>query len=203
MNRKIKYLKKFLKYFLQKQSGYFLRPSLRREHWLVVKFNQNYLISNKGRVISLPHRNSPYFNFLRPRRTQDGYYSVKIARKDYKVHRLVAQHFIPNPKNLDTVNHKNFIKRDNSVENLEWMSNMNNVLHAIEGGRMNPPKSLPRKPIGIVEARICSRCFETKPIEKFYKGYSWCKSCQKNKNTQYYIENRSKFVQNKYNTKYS
>jgi len=208
MNRKIKYLKKFLKYFLRKRLGIFVYPAFKKELWLPVKdYEGLYIVSNKGRVVSLPRRNSPYYNFLTSHIGHDGYCCLSLnknnKKKKCKVHRLVAQAFIPNHNNYDTVNHKNFKKWDNSVSNLEWMSNMDNVLHAIEGGRMKPPKSLPRKPVGIVEARICSRCFEAKPIEKFYEGYSWCKSCQKDKNTQYYIENRSKFVQNKYNTKYS
>ena len=52
----------------------------------------------------------------------------------YKVHRLVAQAFIPNPNNLPEINHRNGIKSDNTISNLEWCSDLDNQLHAIRTG---------------------------------------------------------------------
>lgn len=49
-----------------------------------------------------------------------GYLSVKIKGKYYKVHRLVAEAFLPNPENKPTVDHINRIKTDNRVSNLRW-----------------------------------------------------------------------------------
>lgn len=55
---------------------------------------------------------------------KDGYYFVRLnkdkKRYHVKVHRLVALAFIPNPNNLPCINHKNEIKTDNNVSNLEW-----------------------------------------------------------------------------------
>jgi len=55
-------------------------------------------------------------------------------KKHIKLHRLVGQLFIPNPKNLPQINHKNGIRYDNKVENLEWCTNSENILHAYRIG---------------------------------------------------------------------
>ena len=61
-----------------------------------------------------------------------GYLCLTIAgRKNYKVHRLVAETYIPNPDNLPQVNHKNGDRTDNRVENLEWVTSQQNNEHAM------------------------------------------------------------------------
>jgi hypothetical protein len=61
---------------------------------------------------------------------RQGYSRVKIKGKTYSVHRLVAEQHIPNPLNKPFVNHINGIKSDNRVENLEWVTQYENVLHS-------------------------------------------------------------------------
>ena len=67
-----------------------------------------------------------------------GYKGVELivngSKKWYLVHRLVATKYIPNPNNKITVNHKNGIKTDNRVENLEWCTIVENTLHAHRTG---------------------------------------------------------------------
>lgn len=65
-----------------------------------------------------------------------GYERVTLTknkkRKEFTIHRLVALTFIPNPKKLATVNHKDLDKKNNNLENLEWMTNLENIKHARE-----------------------------------------------------------------------
>ncbi len=71
---------------------------------------------------------------LKPITNESGYQYVTLCKKgkkkrNYYIHVLVAKTYIPNPKNKTEVNHKNRIKSDNSVSNLEWMTHSENVKH--------------------------------------------------------------------------
>lgn len=97
----------------------------KNEQWRSIKEFDNYLVSNKGRIM-----NGKTGRILRPADNGYGYEQVilcKDGKKMHKhVHRLVAQAFIDNPNDLETVNHIDENKHNNCVENLEWMSNGDN-----------------------------------------------------------------------------
>jgi len=92
--------------------------------------------SNTGLIRSIK-RGFPYE--LKRFIDKKGYVRVSITNSEGKtrnksVHRLVCMAFLPNPNNLPQVNHKDGNKTNNNVENLEWITNRDNALHAIRNG---------------------------------------------------------------------
>ena len=65
---------------------------------------------------------------------RDGYRQVILNRKNCRVHRIIAETFIPNPQNLPCVNHKDGNKLNNDMNNLEWCTQSENVTHSFATG---------------------------------------------------------------------
>lgn len=110
-----------------------------KEEWKDIKgYEGRYQISNTGRVKSLARYVRSICEYkhieliLKPiKQKYDDYHYVNLRGKHYKIHRLVAETFIPNPQNKREVNHINGDKSNNRVENLEWATPKENTNHAI------------------------------------------------------------------------
>lgn len=115
------------------------------EVWKPVRrYEDNYIVSDQGRVARLPYRQRNNYGdrrkfkhyglrLLTPEPNRAGYIRVTLwkygKRERHLLHRLVAKTFIPNPENKPEVNHKDCCITHNKKENLEWMTRQENIDH--------------------------------------------------------------------------
>lgn len=120
------------------------------EVWKDIENYPNYQVSNLGNVKSKERYTKAKDNEIIHRKefllkqftNKKGYKQVTLYDKNKKpktmrVHKLVALCFIPNPKNLTQINHIDGNKLNNNQNNLEWISNYDNMQHAIKNGLIN------------------------------------------------------------------
>jgi len=147
-----------------------------------------YEVSDLGHV-----RNVNTGQVLKPRKTRTGYHrihvSVKGGRIDLYIHRLVADAFCEHPEGCDVVNHLDCNNQNNKASNLEWTTQEDNVLYAMDRGRMpNFPNCIPvigekngsefwfrsaneaARKVGC-DSRSISKCCKSK--HKHSHGYTW------------------------------
>jgi hypothetical protein len=103
-----------------------------------LKDNPNYLVTVDGRVFSL--HTMRFLSLLK----KNDYIYVKIGSKSYRMHRLVAQTYLPNPENKPQVNHIDGNKHNNMLCNLEWATHSENMQHACDTG-LRPVSDLMRE----------------------------------------------------------
>lgn len=116
--------------------------------WLFYPFNENYAVTKRGDIYSVckQQKSKNGYSWIKLFKTAKlqgstdkyGYKTIKMLingkKRHLKVHRVVAETFIQNEYQKPAVNHINGVKTDNSVENLEWVTNAENNNHAIKTG---------------------------------------------------------------------
>ena len=111
------------------------------DSFIPIKGFENHLINDQGYIYTTIGK-----KFRKYVPDKDGYLTINFSKegKFYckKVHRLVAEHFIPNPKNLPQVNHKKGIKTDNRASELEWCTGSENLKHSYDVLKREASKSM-------------------------------------------------------------
>ena len=126
-----------------------------KEIWRdIINYEGLYQVSNLGRIKSLAktiyrYNGFGYYNQHYPEKILTVFYDRRGypmtflykngKRKTRRIHRLVAEAFIPNPEDKTQVNHINGCKTDNRVCNLEWATNDENMEHAVSNGLHKNP----------------------------------------------------------------
>lgn len=104
-------------------------------------FDKDYRVTENGDIISMDYKRTGVPKKLAPQRNIYGYAIVKLMTGGksitYKVHRLVAMAFIPNPDNLPHINHKDENKLNNNPNNLEWCNNRYNNNYGTRNKRIS------------------------------------------------------------------
>ena len=107
--------------------------ALNLEDWKSIKgYEGKYIVNKNGTIKSLFKRNSN--NVIPQRIDRGGYWTVRLNKNGHAStmypHRIKAEAFIPNPENKGFVNHKDGIKLNNDLDNLEWVTHAENMQHA-------------------------------------------------------------------------
>ena len=159
---------------------------MREEIWKDIEgFEGYYQVSNMGRVKSLNYHRTGKEKILKGCDNGDSYLRVMLYKdgkgKKYRVNRLVAQAFIENPDNLPEVNHKDKVRTNNCVDNLEWCTTQYNIDYSLSKAIIGinkvsglilefPSIAEAERQTGISKGNICS-CL--KGNYKSAGGYVW------------------------------
>ena len=137
------------------------------EIWKDIKgYEGKYKVSNTGKILSINYKNSGKDLLLKTSYTKDGYLKVRLnyngKDRTARVHRLVAETFIDNPDNKETVNHINGNKEDNNINNLEWSDRHEQLVHAYKNKLKIAQKGVENCNAALTEEQV-------REIRKLYK----------------------------------
>lgn len=123
-----------------------------KELWKPLLEYKGIEISSIGRIRRTPNKRRKGRILTDFPKDKDGYCRCSVQRIDntwtsQPVHRLVAKAFLDNEENKPSVNHKDSNRTNNKVENLEWVSHRENVLHSFKYGNRKKCKDIPKKTI--------------------------------------------------------
>lgn len=113
--------------------------------WITIPDFSNYQASNNGELLSLNYKRTGRARRLKPSVGKDGYLQTMIKRDDgkycsWKVHKFVALAWLGEKPKGTEVNHKNGIKSDNSIGNLEYVTHAENCKHSFDTGLQKPKR---------------------------------------------------------------
>lgn len=141
-----------------------------------IKGYEDYGITSCGKVWSFKTD-----KFMSLYKNHKGYYNVKLSKDgvatEFKVHRLVAEAYIPNPNNYDTVDHIDGNKEHNYIKNLQWMTRRDNLkkskdkqVKCIELNRVFQSLSDAARELNLDKSNISKAC---RGVQKTSGGYHW------------------------------
>lgn len=138
----------------------------------VVGYEGLYQVSNLGRIKRLPSVVKNRYikgGLLKPRKHNSGYLSVYLCKngvcEQWLLHRIVAMAFIPNPKNLPQINHKDSNRRNTFASNLEWCTQSYNIKYAYDHNHKKEKMQWYKG----------AKCISAKPVRSYSKSGEFVK----------------------------
>lgn len=141
----------------------------------IIGYEGKYKISNLGNVLSYPKVRCRKEKVLKPMIMKNGYLTVDLCKDKtinrFLIHRLVADAFIENAESKYSVNHKNGIKSDNCISNLEWSTRSENQKHAILIG-LRTAKGMKNSQSKLKDNEVISVFNDVRPYALISKQYN-------------------------------